>query len=314
MLFLAAAPTLMQLSADHALSTTLHACVINRQAAGPRRPPSPLALPLGDSALHDASVTTVWAYGLLTAVGLPVERPKAVLDIALTTLWFQATYWAADAAKGALGDDRCTSARRATYPNGVSGHFCYFTFVALAVAVYTADRLTDVAATPALSTVRPVTVAAAPGSAAAATAGVPQALLGVVAAAAGLLGLFTIGGVATLVRTYAHGYHSGRQVLLGAAAGIASYLVVDALHFCGATAPRLGVQLAVVAAAGGGALSAYAAAWPSAVAGEEAVTGRQLVGYATAWLVVAAVVGWEWLRLPRGPPRAAGVARAAKQE
>lgn len=277
LLLVAAAPTLMRLSEDHTLVTSLHACVINRQAAGPRAPRSPLSLPMGDSVLHDASVATLWVYALLTAVGLPVARAKAVLDIAISALWFQATYWAADAVKGFLRDDRCTSARRSTYPNGVSGHYCYFLFASLVVAIYTADRLVDVAAS--------------------ATA----------------LGLFAIGATTTLLRTYAHGYHSGRQVLLGAAAGVASALALDALHFRAATAPRLGVRLAVVAAVGAASLAAYTATWPSALAGEEAVTRVQVVGYAAAWAVVAAVVGAEWARQCRpaggGPP-----GRAAKEE
>lgn len=311
LLLVAAAPTLMRLSADHKLVTSLHACVVNRQAAGPRAPPSPLSLPLGDSVLHDASVAMLWVYGLLTAVGLPVARTKAVLDIAITTLWFQATYWAADAAKGFLRDDRCTSARRSSYPNGVSGHYCYFLFVTLVVAVYTADRLVDVAADPALATRRPAT-GAVPGTPAAATAGIPRRVVAVLAAAAAALGFFAIGATTTLLRTYAHGYHSGRQVLLGAAAGVASALALDALHFRRATAPRMGVRMAVVAAFGAAALAAYTATWPSAVAGEEAVTQQQLVGYAAAWAVVAAVVGSDWCRQAR--LRDGAPVRAMKEE
>ncbi|GAB0492852.1 hypothetical protein MMPV_004122 [Pyropia vietnamensis] len=295
LLLVAAAPTLMRLSADHTLVTSLHACAVNRQAAGPRPPPSPLSLPLSDSAVHDASVVSLWMYGLLTAVGLPVARAKAVLDIAVTTLWFQATYWAADTVKGVLGDDRCTSARRSTYPNGVSGHYCYFTFVALIVAVYTADRLVDVAADPGLATRRPATGAVS-GTPAAVTAGIPYRVVAVLAAAAAALGFFTIGATTTLLRTYAHGYHSGRQVLLGASAGVASALALDSLHFRRVTAPRLGVRLAVVASFGVASLAAYTATWPSALAGEEAVTRQQLVGYAAAWAVVAVVVGSEWRR------------------
>lgn len=312
LLLVALAPTLMRLSEDHSLVTTLHACAVNRRAAGPRARPPPLSLPLGDSALHDASVAALWVYGLLTSVGLPVARAKAVLDIAVTALWFQATYWAADTVKGVLGDDRCTSARRSSYPNGVSGHYCYFTFVALVVAVYTVDRLADVAADPALTARRPAT-GAMPGTPAAATAGIPRQLVAVLAAAAAALGLFTIGATATLLRTYAHGYHSGRQVLLGAAAGVASAVALDALHFRAATAPRLGVQLAVVAGVGAASLAAYSATWPSALAGEEAVTRVQLVGYASAWVVVAVVVGREWSRQRRlrdGGP----VPRAFKEE
>lgn len=312
LLLVALAPTLMRLSEDHTLVTSLHACAVNRRAAGPRAPPPPLSLPLGDSALHDASVAALWVYGLLTSVGLPVARAKAVLDIAITALWFQATYWAADTVKGVLGDDRCTSARRSSYPNGVSGHYCYFTFVALVVAVYTADRLADVAADPALTARRPAT-GAVPGTPAAATAGIPRQVVAVVAAAAATLGLFTIGATATLLRTYAHGYHSGRQVLLGAAAGVASAVALDALHFRAATAPRLGVRLVVVAGVGAASLAAYSATWPSALAGEEAVTRVQLVGYAFAWAVVAVVVGreWSWQRRQRdGAP----VPRAFKEE
>lgn len=312
LLLVAAAPTLMRLSEDHTLVTSLHACVINRQAAGPRAPRSPLSLPMGDSVLHDASVATLWVYALLTAVGLPVARAKAVLDIAISALWFQATYWAADAVKGFLRDDRCTSARRSTYPNGVSGHYCYFLFASLVVAIYTADRLVDVAAHPATATRRPAT-GAAPGTPAAATAGIPGRVVAVLAASATALGLFAIGATTTLLRTYAHGYHSGRQVLLGAAAGVASALALDALHFRAATAPRLGVRLAVVAAVGAASLAAYTATWPSALAGEEAVTRVQVVGYTAAWAVVAAVVGAEWARqcspAAGGPP-----GRAAKEE
>lgn len=177
-------------------SAQLDVCYIRRER---QLPPRPL-IPLGDSALHNYSVYVMWIAMLILSL-LPRRRTHALFSLTLCSLWFHQTYILLAALKAPLADVACAGRDR-FFPNGISGHYCYFIFVALTAPRFASRRRRD---NPSASPILLATVAI-------------------------LLLLFGIGGFATLYRTFFHGYHSIRHILLGAALGIVSYIGLYYFH------------------------------------------------------------------------------------
>jgi hypothetical protein len=113
----------------------MDACFIQRE----REAPAPTLLPLSDSSLHSLAVVSVWA-AVICLVLLPHERVRALNTLAYTSLWFHLTYILLAAIKAPLDDLNCAG-RHQSYPNGISGHFCYFVFVSLTVPFIVRARL-----------------------------------------------------------------------------------------------------------------------------------------------------------------------------
>lgn len=243
------------LSLHEPLNRRLDACFIYRE----REAHAPTLIPLGDSALHNGAVYAVWAAMLVLAV-LPAQRAKGLFSLAYTSLWFHSTYILLAALKAPLLDFNC-GGRHVAYPNGISGHYCYFIFVSLTAPILARARL----------------------------AANPSAPMPVLLTAATLLTLYGTGAIATLYRTFAHGYHSPRQILLGSALGIFSHTTLE--HFyLGAddkSAPSVALALAVVSAKSISAFALYFSLWPLASAGPAVTTGH-LYFHACIWALLLA--------------------------
>lgn len=148
------------------------------------------------------------------------------------------------------------------YPNGISGHYCYFIFVALTAPLYAHSRIRMN----------------------------PDASKAVLVTSATLMGLFTIGATATLYRTYFHGYHSPRQIALGAALGILSHVGLETLLFRKEKEVIVRISMMTLAASSLTALTLYTRVWPHENAGA-AIGQGQLMFHVTLWIILSVAAG-----------------------
>lgn len=251
----------LALSLHSRLSSKLDECVIYREH---ERPP-PVYIPMADSALHNYSVFAIWA-GMLTLLALPERRARGLYALLYTALWFHVTYVLLCALKAPLDDFNCAGRHR-LYPNGVSGHYCYFLFVTLCAPILARARLR---ANP---TQQPAFIIA------------PAMLFFV---------LFAVGAPATLYRTWAHGYHSARQILLGSALGLASHAAVERffLSRLDDMAPPFTDVLELVVLGAGSCTSFlfYHLLWPLSTAGP-ALTKGHYQFHIGVWVALLAAAG-----------------------
>jgi hypothetical protein len=266
---------LLALSLHSPLSVRMDTCYIQRELERP----APTTIPLSDSTLHFYSVFTVWA-AMLVLLLLPLRRVRALYTLAYTSVWFHCTYVLLAALKAPLDDFKCAG-RHHTYPNGISGHYCYFVFVALTVPLLVRDRLI---ANPSPSSRSP----------------------NIIAVAASFLAFFAVGAPATLYRTFIHGYHSFRQILLGAALGMESHAVLERfiLGRSDDDAFSLALQIAVLAAKALSAFTLYFVLWPVTSAGP-ALTPAHFRFHIAAWcLVISAAIAMMPQFSPHAPSQA----------
>jgi len=181
------------LSLHHPSRVRLNTCYINRAIERPAR----TWIPLGDGPLHNYSVYLMWAASLILA-SLPNHRSYALYTLFYSSIWFHTTYVLLAALKSLITDTQCAG-RHVDYPNGISGHYCYFLYVSLTLPRLALPRLR-----------------ANPTSSKFLFYGVSL-----------IISAYFIGAVATLYRTFAHGYHSMRQILLGSALGLLSHLSLE---------------------------------------------------------------------------------------
>lgn len=236
----------LMLSLSGHYNSRLDACFIYREK---ERPP-PTYIPLADSALHNYSVFAVWA-AMLVLLALPKWRAEGLYSLLYTALWFHVTYILLCALKAPLDDFNCAGRHR-FYPNGVSGHYCYFLFVSLSAPMLARARF-------ARNPVRPVAIV------------VPAVLFAI---------FYAVGAPTTLYRTYAHGYHSPRQIMLGSALGLASHAALERFFLCylggdGRSPNSTMSQLAVLWASSLTSITCYYALWPLSTAGPALTVGHQ---------------------------------------
>lgn len=246
---------------DPNANSSLDACFINREIMS-RPPSSKRAIPLADTTLHNSSVLLLWVIIFLLCL-LPNQRIWATFTAFLTTVWFHTTYILLAALKALRADFNCAG-RHPFFPNGISGHYCYFVFVLLTLIRFTRAR---VSANPSVSTSSLLVLSA-------------------------LLAIFIVGAVATLYRTFFHGYHSPRQILLGTALGLVSHVTLHILHLT-QPPPTLSFATAlptlVVAAANSLlAFTLYFVLWPHVSAGP-AITTTQVVFHLSLWAALTLV-------------------------
>lgn len=260
----------------HPYPYPLDTCSINRVLT---KPPPPL-IPLPDSALHNYSVLSIWLSMILllllpssSSFSPPSSTPRPSLSslfaLLYTALWFHVTYILLCALKAPLGDFNCAG-RHPFYPNGVSGHYCYFIFVTLSAPHLARVLLSSSTFAPRFLTLP---------SAAFAT-------------------FYAIGAPATLYRTYAHGYHSPRQIVLGSALGIASHAALEAFFLGDPDRFSRSATLAVLASASAAALGLYRALWPLSTAGP-ALTSGHVYFHAGMWAALLSTHALELLFRPR---------------
>lgn len=224
-----------------------------------RPPRSSQGIPLSDSALHNSSVLLLWVIVFLLCL-LPNQRTWAAFTTVLATVWFHTTYILLAALKAFRADFNCAG-RHAFFPNGISGHYCYFVFVLLTLTRFTRARIF---ANPSVST-------------------------SILLALSTLLALFIVGAVATLYRTFFHGYHSPRQILLGTALGLVSHVALHILHLA-QPPPLLSFSnvvptLTLAAANSLLAFTLYFVLWPHVSAGP-AVSTTQVIFHLTLLAVL----------------------------
>jgi hypothetical protein len=241
----------LALSLHTPLSARLDACFIYREL---ERPPTTY-IPLADSALHNCSVLAIWA-AMIALLALPARRRQGLFALLYTAQWFHVTYILLCALKAPLDDFNC-GGRHRLYPNGVSGHYCYFLFVSFSAPLLARARLRANAVQPAA----------------------------VIAPAAAFFAAYVVGAPATLYRTWAHGYHSPRQILLGSSLGLASHAALERFFIAGSHSPA--VQLAVLAAGSVASIAVYQALWPLSTAGP-ALTAGHIAFHAAMWVAVLA--------------------------
>lgn len=259
----------LSLSLHTRLARQLDACVIYRE----RERPPPVYIPMADSALHNYSVLAIWA-GMLTLLALPERRARGLYSLLYTALWFHVTYILLCAVKAPLDDFNCAGRHR-LYPNGVSGHYCYFLFVSLCAPILARARL---------------------------RANPTQQPAFIVAPAMLCFALYAVGAPATLYRTWAHGYHSARQILLGSALGLASHATLERffLSRLDDSAPPFTdvMEIAVLAACSLTSFVFYHLLWPLSTAGP-ALTKGHYNFHAGMWLALLAAAGaYRFLAVP----------------
>lgn len=218
----------------------INACYIHREL----QKPAPTWIPLGDSQLHNYSVFVMWM-GMFVLAMLPQRRAYGIYSLLYASLWFHNAYIAQAPLKALLHDFNCAG-RHDMYPNGISGHYCYFVYVSLTIPLLARRRLQ---ANPHASRV----------------------LLSIAAA---LLLLYAVGSVATLYRTFAHGYHSLRQIFLGIACGTLAHSSLERLVYASDSDPPVAAQLLVQLANSFCAFSLYYALWPTETAGVAISVGQ----------------------------------------
>lgn len=237
----------------------LDACYIRRELERP----APTLIPLGDGLLHNLSVLIMWTAMFLLAL-LPDLRTRAIYLLTYTSLWFHITYILLAVLKAPLYDYNCAG-RHVHYPNGISGHYCYFIFVAMTARRFAQARYR-------------------------ANPNAPRILVAMVAV---LMTLFGIGGFATLYRTFFHGYHSSRQIILGAALGILSHILLDIFQFREEAEPPVAISLGVLFASSLTSLTMYSLVWPHEAAGA-AISQGHLMFHSTLWFILLVTA---WLRV-----------------
>ena len=233
----------------------LNGCYITRGLEKPQ----PVWIPLRDSALHNLAVLLMWL-GMLTLSLLPTSRFRGIFDLLHASAAFHSTYIFLCASKALLNDIAC-GGRDSMYPNGISGHYCYFIYVSLCIPLLARERLDQNASNSSNK----------------------NAILFASVCIAG----YAIAGAATLYRTFAHGYHSPRQILLGSALGIASHSALEFLAY--STKPRTKplVLLRSQILASLFVFALYFLTWPKRQVGP-AISAAQIV-FHTALLVGMAV-------------------------
>lgn len=229
----------------------MNACYIRREI---QKPPPPL-IPLRDGLLHDSSVFVLWMAMFLLAL-LPNARSTALFSLNYASLWFHCTYIYLAAFKGPLEDFNCVG-RHTAFPNGISGHYCYFLFVALSAHRFTKNRLK---ANPRASNILKAVILV-------------------------LLALFGVGGTATLYRTFFHGYHSARQVLLGSAMGLLSHVALDIILLQEETGYSIVSRMTFMLANSISSLVFYYRLWPHDSA-PPAISQSQLTFHSTLWALL----------------------------
>jgi hypothetical protein len=242
------------------VGSRLDVCFIQREF----EKPGPTRIPIGDSALHNFSVLAVWA-SVLVLLLLPADRYYAVFQLTYAALWFHSTYILLAALKAPLEDYACAG-RHSLYPNGISGHYCYFVFVAMTVPFLWNARLRSN----------------------------PQASSRLMVPAVACLLCFVIGATATLHRTIMHGYHSPRQIMLGIALGMSSHGVLERV-FLGLPRQRNSIPLllAFLCAIAVSSYALYELVWPKLTAGH-ALTTSHFVFHLSLWLVlIASAMKWQ---------------------
>lgn len=235
------------------MGTKLDTCYILRE----EEKPAPTFIPMRDGPLHNYSVLVMWISMFLLAL-FPVQRLKAFYLLTYTSLWFHITYIILAAFKAPLYDYNCAG-RHKFFPNGISGHYCYFIFVALTWPRFAKFRYQ---ANPNMPRIYLIPIML-------------------------LMTLFTIGGTATLYRTFFHGYHSPRQIALGAALGIFSHNVLDFFQYQHDAEPSIPVSLSVLFATSLNAFSSYYFLWPHVIAGA-AITAGHVKFHISLWLILLA--------------------------
>lgn len=235
---------------NSATSERFDACFIKREI---QRPPPPW-IPLGDSRLHDLSVYIMWLAMIILCL-LPRDRIAGFHSLTFSSIWFHTTYILLAAAKAPLNDYNCAG-RHPNFPNGISGHYCYFVFVIL-----TAPRFAQ------------IQLRANPNAS--------RAILFLVTF---LLSTFSVGAVATLYRTFFHGYHSLRQIFLGISLGLTSHVLLDVLHFENDISVL--VQTLVLLSNSILVSAMYIGLWPHHQAGP-AISQNQFMFHASLWTILA---------------------------
>lgn len=231
----------------------MDACFIRREV----QRPGPTLIPLGDGLLHNLSVYVMWISMFILAA-LPVGRTRAFYLLTYSSIWFHTTYILLAALKAPLFDFNCAG-RHPEYPNGISGHYCYFVFVALTSRRFALARYRSN----------------------------PDASRIALALVAFLMTLFAIGATATLYRTFFHGYHSPRQIALGTALGMLSHVLLDNFQFREDSEPPTSISLSLLLANSLTSLTSYYIAWPHDKAGP-AISQGQLVFHAALWVILIA--------------------------
>jgi hypothetical protein len=234
-------------------ASRLDTCFIHRELERP----GPTLLPIEDAALHNYSVLAVWT-AMLVLLFLPHDRFLGVFQLSYSTLWFHATYILLAALKAPLEDYSCAG-RHSYYPNGISGHYCYFVFVSMTVPFLWRARLQAN----------------------------PQASKVITTPAFACLCLYAAGAIATLYRTWMHGYHSPRQIMLGVALGMCSHALLERI-FLGRPPPQdsVAVLLTILGVVAISSYSLYELVWPKLTAGH-ALTPSHLVFHLALWLILA---------------------------
>lgn len=223
---------------DH-YSTRINSCYIYRQFEKPAR----TWIPIRDSALHNYSVYVMWTAMLILAL-LPNDRIAGLYALLFSSIWFHITYVLLAALKSRMDDFNCAG-RHDTYPNGISGHYCYFLYVSLTIPLLARPRI-------------------------AANRNAPPIIFAIVTA---LLGVYAVGAAATLYRTFMHGYHSIRQIFLGSALGLAAHLFLEFFQ-SKAMSPSVGSQLAMLVSNSILVFTLYYTWWPTQQAGPAISIGQ----------------------------------------
>ena len=101
---------------------------------------------------------------------------------------------------------------------------------------------------------------------------------------------YAVGSIATLYRTYAHGYHSPQQILLGTALGCLSHVGLDTFHFSDLVLKTRGVsrermEMILLGTKTIASLVLYFCLWPVATAGP-AITAGQYLFHLLLWAIV----------------------------
>lgn len=249
------------------LNVHIDTCYIQREIEKP--PQTKFQIPLRDGALHNYSVLIIWM-AMILLVLLPRKRLQAAFSLTYGSLWFHNTYILLAAMKATLEDVQCAG-RHVTYPNGISGHYCYFFFVILTAHRFTQTRLKTN----------------------------HSASRFVLLLLTFFITLFSIGAFGTLYRTFFHGYHSARQVFLGTALGIISHVLLDLTLFSddqlwqilpleaelSADISRTGIMAANSLLC----LGLYFKLWPHLVAGPS-ITNGHLLFHASLWGILIALL------------------------
>ena len=249
------------------LNVQIDTCYIQREVEKPAK--TTFQIPLRDGTLHNYSVLVIWL-SMFILVLLPRERLRAAFSLSYASLWFHNTYIFLAALKAMLDDVQCAG-RHNMYPNGISGHYCYFVFVTLTAHQFTQTRIkTNHSAS--------------------------RFMLLLVTF---FMTLFSIGAFGTLYRTFFHGYHSARQIFLGTALGTMSHVLLDLVLFSDDQFWQilpLGAELSadisraiIMAANSFLCLALYFKLWPHIVAGP-AITNGHLLFHASMWSILIALL------------------------